>query len=148
MYWISVQISYLFETFLLQNKISVIVVIIVNYTLDKSLSKSILRFRLLLCCCRDVFSYWCWYKMMSFMYRKKKYKFNVTFELEELSSVPFVSGILFVKLRTLEGGHFSDVSERYLWFNDNILSTFSVQTFSFVFSSPEHNVTQVHFILV
>ncbi|XP_052229722.1 protein FAM102A-like isoform X2 [Dreissena polymorpha] len=50
--------------------------------------------------------------MMSFMYRKKKYKFHVTFELEELSSVPFVSGILFVKLRTLEGGHFSDVSER------------------------------------
>ncbi|XP_052790840.1 protein FAM102A-like isoform X2 [Mya arenaria] len=50
--------------------------------------------------------------MMSFMSRKKRYKFHVTFELEELSSVPFVSGILFTKLRLLEGGSFSDVSER------------------------------------
>ncbi|XP_060597584.1 early estrogen-induced gene 1 protein-like [Ruditapes philippinarum] len=49
--------------------------------------------------------------MMSFMSRKKKYKFHVTFDLEELSSVPFVSGILFAKIRLLEGG-FSEVSNR------------------------------------
>jgi len=48
------------------------------------------------------------------MSRKKRYKFQVTFELEELSSVPFVNGILFTKLRLLEGSHFSDVSERYI----------------------------------
>ena len=51
------------------------------------------------------------HNMMSFMQRKKKYKFHVTFDLEELSSVPFVSGILFVKIRLLEGG-FSAVSDR------------------------------------
>lgn len=51
--------------------------------------------------------------MMSFMSRKKKYKFHVTFDLEELSSVPFVSGILFAKIRLLEGGSFSELSERY-----------------------------------
>ena len=44
--------------------------------------------------------------------KKKKFKFSVTFELHELSSVPFVSGILFAKLRLLEGGSFSDVSSR------------------------------------
>ncbi|XP_053380833.1 protein FAM102A-like isoform X2 [Mercenaria mercenaria] len=51
------------------------------------------------------------HNMMSFMSRKKKYKFHVTFDLEELSSVPFVSGILFAKIRLLEGG-FSELSGR------------------------------------
>jgi len=51
--------------------------------------------------------------MMSFMSRKKRYKFHVTFELEELSSVPFVSGILFAKLRLLEGGRYVRISDRY-----------------------------------
>ncbi|KAL5011418.1 hypothetical protein ScPMuIL_009969 [Solemya velum] len=50
--------------------------------------------------------------MMSFMMKKKRYKFMVNFELEELSSVPFVSGILFAKLRLVDGGHFTELSGR------------------------------------
>ncbi|KAL4219059.1 hypothetical protein ACF0H5_021642 [Mactra antiquata] len=50
--------------------------------------------------------------MMSFMYRKKRYKFHASFFLEELSSVPFVSGIIFAKIRLLEGGSFSEISDR------------------------------------
>lgn len=50
--------------------------------------------------------------MMSFMSRRKKYKFHVCFDLEELSSVPFVSGILFAKIRLLDGGSYSELSER------------------------------------
>lgn len=55
-------------------------------------------------------------KMMSFMSKKKRFKFVVNFGLEELSSVPFVSGILFAKLRLLEGGSFMEVSNRYVSF--------------------------------
>ncbi|XP_064616459.1 early estrogen-induced gene 1 protein-like isoform X2 [Liolophura sinensis] len=50
---------------------------------------------------------------MAFMiYKKKRFKFQVNFELEELSSVPFVSGILFAKVRLLEGGSFTEHSSR------------------------------------
>jgi len=49
--------------------------------------------------------------MMSFM-KKKKFKFQVNIILEELSSVPYVSGILFAKLRLLDGGNFTVQSER------------------------------------
>ncbi|KAL6467912.1 hypothetical protein MHYP_G00235890 [Metynnis hypsauchen] len=42
---------------------------------------------------------------MSFiMMKKKKFKFKVDFELEELSSVPFVNGVLFCKVRLTDGG--------------------------------------------
>ena len=50
--------------------------------------------------------------MIPFMSRKKRYKFNVSLVVEELSSVPFVSGILFAKLRLLDGGNFNEQSER------------------------------------
>ncbi|XP_078686142.1 early estrogen-induced gene 1 protein-like isoform X1 [Branchiostoma floridae x Branchiostoma belcheri] len=50
--------------------------------------------------------------MMTFMAKKKKYKFHVDLELEELSAVPFVNGILFSKLRLLEGGTFTELSSR------------------------------------
>jgi hypothetical protein len=33
------------------------------------------------------------------MTKKKRFKFQVDFELQELSSVPFVSGILYAKVR-------------------------------------------------
>lgn len=49
---------------------------------------------------------------MSFMLKKKRFKFLVNFELEELLSVPFVSGIVFAKIRLLDGGSFTDVSNR------------------------------------
>lgn len=51
--------------------------------------------------------------MMSlFIMKKKRFKFNVNFRLEELSSVPFISGLLFAKIRLLEGGSFLEQSTR------------------------------------
>lgn len=44
--------------------------------------------------------------------KKKKFKFDVNFKLNELSSVPFVSGVLFAKMRLLEGGSFASYSTR------------------------------------
>ncbi|XP_029310188.1 LOW QUALITY PROTEIN: protein FAM102B-like [Cottoperca gobio] len=42
---------------------------------------------------------------MSFiLMKKKRFKFRVEFNLEELSSVPFVNGVLFCKVRLLDGG--------------------------------------------
>lgn len=48
---------------------------------------------------------------MSFLLKKKRFKFKVHFDLEELSSVPFVNGVLFCKVRLLDGG-FSEESSR------------------------------------
>lgn len=39
-----------------------------------------------------------------FFLRKKTFKFDVKLEVEELSSVPFVSGVLFAKIRLVNGG--------------------------------------------
>lgn len=42
---------------------------------------------------------------MSFiLMKKKRFKFKVDFDLEELSSVPFVNGVLFCKVRLVDGG--------------------------------------------
>ncbi|XP_067205611.1 uncharacterized protein [Linepithema humile] len=49
---------------------------------------------------------------MAFMMKKKKYKFSVEVHLEELTAVPFVSAVLFAKLRLLDGGSFVDHSTR------------------------------------
>ncbi|XP_054420712.1 EEIG family member 2 isoform X2 [Pteronotus mesoamericanus] len=46
------------------------------------------------------------------MMKKKKFKFKVDFQLEELSSVPFVNGVLFCKMRLLDGGSFTAESPR------------------------------------
>ncbi|XP_064649165.1 early estrogen-induced gene 1 protein-like isoform X4 [Lineus longissimus] len=46
------------------------------------------------------------------MLKKKRYKFQVNFTVEELSSVPFVSGVMFAKVRLLDGGSFSNLSSR------------------------------------
>ncbi|XP_041371053.1 protein FAM102B-like isoform X2 [Gigantopelta aegis] len=50
--------------------------------------------------------------MMSFMSKKKKYRFQVQLELEELSSVPFVSGVLFAKIKLRDGGSYLEHSTR------------------------------------
>ncbi|XP_064003170.1 EEIG family member 2 isoform X1 [Pogoniulus pusillus] len=50
--------------------------------------------------------------MAFIMMKKKKFKFRVELELDELSSVPFVNGILFCKVRLLDGGSFSSESSR------------------------------------
>ncbi|AWP04179.1 putative protein FAM102B [Scophthalmus maximus] len=49
---------------------------------------------------------------MSFiLMKKKRFKFRVVFDLEELSSVPFVNVVLFCKVRLLDGG-FGEESSR------------------------------------
>lgn len=41
---------------------------------------------------------------MSFLLRKKSFRFDVNLEAEELTAVPFVSGVLFAKVRLHDGG--------------------------------------------
>jgi len=42
------------------------------------------------------------------MMKKKRFKFDVTFEVDELLMVSFVSGALFAKIRLLNCGSFKD----------------------------------------
>ncbi|KAF0296501.1 Protein FAM102B [Amphibalanus amphitrite] len=49
---------------------------------------------------------------MNIMSKKKKYKFQVDLEVEELTAVPFVSAVLFCKVHLLDGGKFMDHSTR------------------------------------
>ncbi|XP_058238752.1 protein FAM102A isoform X2 [Hemibagrus wyckioides] len=49
---------------------------------------------------------------MAFLMKKKKFKFQVHFTLEELTAVPFINGMLFCKIRLLEGGDFVISSSR------------------------------------
>ncbi|XP_051794219.1 protein FAM102A-like [Acanthochromis polyacanthus] len=49
---------------------------------------------------------------MSFLMKKKKFKFQVHFTLEELTAVPFVNGMLFCKIRLIDGGDFAILSSR------------------------------------
>ncbi|NP_001070081.1 early estrogen-induced gene 1 protein [Danio rerio] len=49
---------------------------------------------------------------MAFLMKKKKFKFQIHFTLEELTAVPFVNGMLFCKIRLLDGGDFSISSSR------------------------------------
>ncbi|XP_018334506.1 uncharacterized protein LOC108743429 isoform X2 [Agrilus planipennis] len=50
--------------------------------------------------------------MASFMTKKKKYRFQVEVLVEELLEVPFVSAVLFAKLRLLDGGNFQTHTKR------------------------------------
>lgn len=49
---------------------------------------------------------------MAFLMKKKKFKFQTSFTLEELTAVPFVNGVLFCKIRLLDGGDFASLSTR------------------------------------
>uniref|UniRef100_A0A8C0IKI1 Estrogen-induced osteoclastosis regulator 1 n=1 Tax=Chelonoidis abingdonii TaxID=106734 RepID=A0A8C0IKI1_CHEAB len=49
---------------------------------------------------------------MAFLMKKKKFKFQTSFTLEELTAVPFVNGVLFCKIRLLDGGDFASLSSR------------------------------------
>uniref|UniRef100_A0A3B4YL94 Estrogen-induced osteoclastogenesis regulator 1b n=1 Tax=Seriola lalandi dorsalis TaxID=1841481 RepID=A0A3B4YL94_SERLL len=49
---------------------------------------------------------------MTFLMKKKKFKFQVYFTLEELTAVPFVNGVLFCKIRLIDGGDFAVTSSR------------------------------------
>lgn len=46
--------------------------------------------------------------------KKKKFKFDVTLSIEELNSIPYVTGVLFCKARLLSGGDFSSHTQRYV----------------------------------
>ena len=46
------------------------------------------------------------------MFSKKRYKFQVELTLNELTEVTFGKAILFSKIRQLDGGGFSDFSQR------------------------------------
>ncbi|RUS87105.1 hypothetical protein EGW08_005105 [Elysia chlorotica] len=58
--------------------------------------------------------------MIPFMSKKKKFKFQVQLSLEELASVPFVSGVLFAKVRLNDGGNFTDISPRVEIYNNQV----------------------------
>ena len=50
---------------------------------------------------------------MSFLYlKKKKFKFQVNLEVEELSKTPFLNVILFAKISQKDGGGFVDYTAR------------------------------------
>lgn len=49
---------------------------------------------------------------MAFMLKKKRYKFQTDLCLEELSEVSYSKGIIFAKVRQLDGGSFIDMSKR------------------------------------
>lgn len=49
---------------------------------------------------------------MTFIMKKKKYKFTVTLSVEELISVPFMNAVLFAKCRLLDGGSFADSTDQ------------------------------------
>ncbi|PRD31845.1 UNVERIFIED_CONTAM: hypothetical protein NCL1_22263 [Trichonephila clavipes] len=49
---------------------------------------------------------------MSFIMKKKKYKFKVDLVLQELTAVSFVNGILFAKIRLVDGGTFTESSQK------------------------------------
>lgn len=49
---------------------------------------------------------------MAFMMKKKKYKFNVEVQLQDLVEVALVNEVLFAKVRLLDGGSFQEYSSR------------------------------------
>lgn len=49
---------------------------------------------------------------MAFMMKKKKYRFNVEVQLQDLENVALVNEVLFAKIRLLDGGSFQEYSSR------------------------------------
>ncbi|XP_032872166.1 protein FAM102A-like [Amblyraja radiata] len=49
---------------------------------------------------------------MAFLSKKKKFKFLVRLTVVDLSAVPFVNGIIFCKLRLMQGGVFEELTSR------------------------------------
>uniref|UniRef100_A0A3B4AX43 C2 NT-type domain-containing protein n=1 Tax=Periophthalmus magnuspinnatus TaxID=409849 RepID=A0A3B4AX43_9GOBI len=77
---------------------------------------------------------------MSFiLLKKKRFKFKVDFDLEELSSVPFVNGVIFCKVRLLDGGFSEESSREMVQANCVRWST----RFSFVCKMSANTVTGV-----
>lgn len=73
------------------------------------------------------------YGMASLLVKKKKYKFQVEICVEELLEVPFVSAVLFAKIRLLDGGNFQDHCSRYLvGFHDPNLDFYHENGFSHI----------------
>ena len=49
---------------------------------------------------------------MAFMMRKKRFKFQVELTLDELTEVTLDKAMMLAKVRQLDGGSFTDVSEK------------------------------------
>ncbi|KAI2661996.1 Protein FAM102A [Labeo rohita] len=64
---------------------------------------------------------------MAFLVKKKKFKFQTHVTLEELTAVPFVNGVLFCKIRLLDGGDFtaSSTSVHTEWTSSGLQSVSS-----------------------
>ena len=52
------------------------------------------------------------FRNMAFIMKKKKYKFQVELQLDELVEVPFLNAVLFAKIRLMDGGSFQEYSSR------------------------------------
>lgn len=58
------------------------------------------------------------------MLKKKRYKFQVELQLEELNAVTFPNAVLFAKIRLLDGGNFCEITSRFAHFinsNTNVI---------------------------
>lgn len=85
--------------------------------------------------------------IMAFMMKKKRYKFVVQLCVEDLTAVPFLNAVLFIKVRLLDGGNFSKTSSRFV----NIIRFCSLSFFINVsiditiFTSRLCNNVKMHF---
>ena len=82
---------------------------------------------------------------------KKKFHFEVTFNLQDLLNCTYVSGVLFAKIRLKEGGHFSHASRQWanyihVWINvcpivTTSMPCVSIGTFPSSVEVKSHTVT-------
>ncbi|KAG8293901.1 hypothetical protein J6590_007568 [Homalodisca vitripennis] len=83
---------------------------------------------------------------MAFMMKKKKYKFSVDVCIDELTAVPFVSAVLFAKVRLLDGGSFSETSSRKVSAQGRQVADYSISAEDFnsffieLFSEARNNI--------
>uniref|UniRef100_A0A915IZ68 C2 NT-type domain-containing protein n=1 Tax=Romanomermis culicivorax TaxID=13658 RepID=A0A915IZ68_ROMCU len=85
----------------------------------------------------------CFENTMTFMMKKKKFKFMVDFSLIDLNNVPYVNAVLFTKIRLLEGGgSFSQLSPRVSVVNHHIRWNKSFQFSCRITSCPQTGVLE------
>ena len=49
---------------------------------------------------------------MSFIMKKKRYKFEVSLSLDEVTEISYGNAVLFAKVRQIDGGSFTALSDR------------------------------------
>ena len=65
------------------------------------------------------------------MLKKKRYKFQVELQLDELNAVTFPNAVLFSKIRLLDGGNFCEISSRSVEMFDSFVVVGCWPSFSF-----------------